>query len=59
LAKALRIITKDINPVYGVGVDVLVRKDGMPYTVIELTNYDKKSYLSFIDVNRYVTNLNY
>jgi hypothetical protein len=48
-----------INPVYGVGVDVLVKKNGMPYTVIELTNYNKKSYLSFKDVKRYIANLNY
>lgn len=48
-----------INPIDGIGVDILIRKNGMPYTVIELTNYGKTSYLSFKDVRRYVNNLNF
>jgi len=47
-----------INPIDQEGVDVLVRKDGMPYTVFEFTNYSASTYLSFKDVNRYISNLN-
>lgn len=47
-----------INPIDEKGVDVLVRKDGMPHTVFELTNYSAHTYLSFKDANRYMSNLN-
>ena len=48
-----------LNRIDGTGVDVLVRKNGMPYMAIELTNYDKNSYISRNDVKRYVDNLNF
>jgi hypothetical protein len=48
-----------LNRINKVGIDVLVRKNGMPYMAIELTNYDKTSYISFNDVKRYVGNLNF
>ena len=47
-----------INPVDEVGVDVLITKNGIPYTVIELTNYGKNSYISYSDVQRYIKSLN-
>lgn len=48
-----------LNPVDQKGIDVLVLKDGTPYTVIELTNYQKTSFLHSKEIQRYIDNLNY
>lgn len=46
-----------LNPVDQEGIDILILKDGTPYTVIELTNYAKTSYLHSREIERYIENL--
>ncbi len=48
-----------LNPVDQKGIDILVLKNGTPYTAIELTNYAKTSYLNSKEVRRYINNLQY
>ena len=47
-----------LNPVDQSGIDVLVLKDGTAYAVIELTNYERTTYMNPDDAQRYIDNLN-
>lgn len=47
-----------LNPVDQRGVDILVFHNGTPYAVIELTNYERTTYLNPDDAQRYIKNLN-
>jgi len=47
------------NPVHQKGIDFLVLREGIPYCAIEVTNYERSSFLSTKDVTRYIENLNY
>ena len=48
-----------VNPVEQKGVDILIDKEGIPHCVIEVTNYEKTSFLHTKDIDRYIENLNY